>query len=84
MSEIYELKKQIDKTNESIKFIFLYQKSKIQNYYLKQQNVFLKQELKLNQNKIDKFLEIRSSQCKDINYSKNEVRKPSTKYQLQI
>ena len=35
----------------------MYQKSKIQNYYLKQQNYFLNQELTLKQNEIDKHLD---------------------------
>ena len=39
-------------------------------------NSFLKQELKSIQNTIDKLLEIISSQYKQSNYTKEEVRKP--------
>ena len=56
----------------------MYQEYKIKNYYLVQQNYFLKRELTLKQNTIDKLLEISSSQRKErVKSLKREVRKPS-------
>ena len=78
MSEMYELKREINRLRENINKINnagennLYQEYK---NYLEQQIFFLQQELSLKENSIDKLLEISSSQCKDINYSKEKGRK---------
>lgn len=78
MSEMYELKREINRLRENINKINnagennLYQEYK---NYLEQQIFFLQQELSLKENTIDKLLEISSSQCKDINYSKEKGRK---------
>ena len=66
MKKINSLRENINNTGENN----LYQEHKIKNYYLEQQNSFLKHELSLKRNTIDKLLEISSSQCKDSNYSK--------------
>ena len=50
----------------------MYQEYKVKNFCLEQQNSFLKQELSLKRNKIYNLLEISSSQCKDISYSKEK------------
>ena len=74
---MYELKREINRLRENINKRDqntgennLYHQYNIKNYYLEQQNSFLRQELSLSQNTIDKLLEINSSQCKDISYSK--------------
>ena len=73
MSEMYELRKEknrlrenINKRDQNTGENNLYHQYNIKNYYLEQQNSFLRQELSLSQN----ILEINSSQCKDISYSK--------------
>ena len=53
----------------------MYQGYKIKNCNLGQQNYFLKKELSLKQNTINKLLETSSSQCKDISYSKEKGKK---------
>ena len=53
----------------------MYKVCKIKNYYFEQQNSIFKQELSLKQSKIDKFLGISSSQCKDISYIKEKGKK---------
>ena len=55
----------------------MYKVCKIKNYYFEQQNSIFKQELSLKQSKIDKFLGISSSQCKDISYIKEKGKKTS-------
>ena len=68
--EINRLRENINKRDQNTKENNLYHQYNIKNYYLEQQNSFLRQELSLKQNTIDKLLEINSSQCKDISYSK--------------
>ena len=70
MSEMYELKREINRLIENINKRDqnagennMYQEYKIKNYHLEQQNYFLKQELSLKSKKINKLLEISSSQC---------------------
>ena len=81
---MYELKREINRLRENINIWdqnagedYLYQEYKIKNYYLEQKNSFLKKELSLKQNTIDKLLEISSSQCKVSATLKKKVRKPS-------
>ena len=64
------LRENINKRDQNTGENNLYHQYNIKNYYLEQQNSFLRQELSLKQNTIDKLLEINSSQCKDISYSK--------------
>ena len=82
MCEMYELKRKINRLRESINKRDqnagennFYQDYKIKIYYLEQQNSFLKQEFLLNQNTIDKLLEISSSHSKVISYSKENGKK---------
>ena len=82
MSEICELKREINRLRENINkrdqhtgHNNLYQEYKIKNYYFEQQNYFLKWELTLKQNSLDKLLKISSRQCKDINYFKGRGKK---------
>ena len=77
ISKMYELKREMNRLRENINKRDqntgennLYHQYNIKNYYLEQQNSFLRQELSLKQNTIDKILEINSSQCKDMSYSK--------------
>ena len=68
--EINRLRENINKRDQNTKENNLYHQYNIKNYYLEQQNSFLRQELSLSLNTIDKLLEINSSQCKDTSYSK--------------
>ena len=62
--EMNRLRENINKRDQNIGENNLYHQYNIKNYYLEQQNSFLRQELSLKQNTIDKLLEINSSQCK--------------------
>ena len=67
MSEIYELKRKINRLRENInkrETIRCISNTKIKNYYLGELNCFLKQKLTLKQNAMDKLLEVSSSPCK--------------------
>ena len=65
INEIYQLKRDRNRLRENVNKIDqntrdnnLYLEYKIKNYYLEQQNSFLKQEFTLKQNTVDKLLEV--------------------------
>ena len=80
--ETNRLRENINKVDQNTGDNNLYQEYKIKNYYLEQQNSLLKQESTLKQYIIDKLCRCQfkqgilyveflgSSQCKDINFSK--------------
>ena len=75
--EINRLSDNINKREQNAGENSLYQECKIKNFYLEHKIIFLKHELSLKQNTIDKLLEISSSQCKDIISCSKEKRKKS-------
>ena len=65
INEIYQLKRDRNRLRENVNKIDqntrdnnLYLEYKIKNYYLEQQNSFLKQEFTLKQNTVDKLSEV--------------------------
>ena len=85
MSEMYQLKREINRLRENINKRDqnagennLHQEYTIKNYYLEQQNSFLKQELSLKQNTTDKyFWKSVQVNIKILVTLKKKVRKPS-------